>query len=59
MVFHDVTYSPIDNTCLFLLAGLASGLLLESNQRAAVQAGERRIVDVRPAPTCEPATTEA
>jgi O-antigen ligase len=26
MIFHDVTYSPIDNTMLYLLAGLASGL---------------------------------
>ncbi len=29
MVFHDVTYSPIDNSMIFLLAGIATGLQTE------------------------------
>jgi O-antigen ligase len=29
MVFHDVTYSPIDNSMIFLLAGIAAGLQTE------------------------------
>ena len=44
MIFHDVTYSPIDNTLLYLLAGLASGLLATkpTDHRRSVQATPRR-----------------
>jgi O-antigen ligase len=44
MIFHDVTYSPIDNTLLYLLAGLASGLLATkpTDPRRSVQATPRR-----------------
>jgi len=44
MIFHDVTYSPIDNTLLYLLAGLASGLLATkpTDHRRSIQATPRR-----------------
>jgi O-antigen ligase len=51
MVFHDVTYSPIDNTLLYLLAGLASGLLGAKpvdHHDAFPSATRRRADDVAP-----------